>query len=827
MLIEKRIQESIEFKKLEESLHNPIKANKGKFCTVTNTTLDIQEILLKLIVKTTNKGIISSNLINQNIRKYLINKKHILNITFQKLIKILDKNSYIRVDKIIKKGEFSLHGDIISLWPSFYEHPIRAIFFGEELEKIEIYDELYMKKIRKLKLFTISNESYLESDIERQSINIKSSHLYINKNIIIFEKNISKSSIDFKFSYAPMYFKRLDLFKKDFIYKLNNKWQLFISTKHTKELPILYKRYFIGKRYKSGFENHVLKIALYTDRELFGTIFISSERIKNSKQINRYLAQIEGEVKIDEYIVHENYGIAIYKGIEQKYVLNHYLDYLILKYDQGDILSVPISQVHKLTKYIGPSNIRPKITRLGRTNWERIKNKVKKSIFLLAKELLSHYAKVEMTKAKPLLPHEWEDKLASEFEFDETPDQKRTIYEILLDLQRNKPMNRLLVGDVGFGKTEVAIRAAFRTVLNGYQVALLCPTTILVSQHFSVFKHRMKNYPVVIKTLSRFSSKNANKDNALNLTNGNIDIIIGTHRLLSNDIKFKKLKLLIIDEEQRFGVAQKEKIKRLSYSSHTLYMSATPIPRTLSMALSSLKDISIITTPPPGRKSIKTHVESFSWNKVINSILFEIKRGGQIYFVHNKVLTINSIKEKLLKMLPHVIFAVAHGQMHPSTLQKIMWEFYTKKIDCLICTTIIENGIDIKNVNTIIINQAQNFGLSELYQLRGRVGRSSKQAYCYLFYTYKDLYKNKELLHEIKHKYIPFQKAKERLKAISESQELGSGFKIATKDLEIRGTGNLLGKEQHGNIYAIGFGLYTQMLANEIDRLKKLKGSLN
>lgn len=831
MLIKDKISKSAEFQKLLERVSTPAINKTGVICTASGTTYDTQKIILELLEAKTKSALIYSTLSSKSCINFLKTVSFCKNINFKRLHKLLVKNHFKRVDNISKQGESSIRGDVVSFWPSIYEHPIRVSFWGEKIESSEIYDEIFRNKLGTLAEFALGDESCFEDEIDRQAIGISSTQLTINGHFIFLSTGPCAKSghyakfcvmTDFKFTYPSLFFNRLDLLEKETRMRIRNNWLIEISSRHKDQLPIHLQKYVKDGNYSSGFESKNLKIVVYTDREIFGTIFISSEKTKNKKQVNRYLTQLEGEIKVGEFIVHEDYGIAIYKGIKQRKTLGKVIDYLILEYAQKDKLSVPISQVHKLTKYIGPDHTIPQITRLGKTNWNLIREKIKKSVSILAHDLLRHYAKAEVAKGISLPPHEWDEKFASEFEFCETEDQGRAINEILMDLEKTKPANRLLVGDVGFGKTEVAIRASFRTVMNNKQVAVLCPTTILVSQHYSVFKHRMRNYPIEIAALSRFGTRKENQEIVKNLSKGKVDIIIGTHRLLSNDIKFKNLGLLIIDEEQKFGVAQKEKIKKMTYNANLISMSATPIPRTLGMALSNLRDISIITTPPPGRKSIRTTAEKFSWKKACTTISSEVRRNGQVYFLHNEVRTIESIKLKLEKLLPNVRFKVAHGQMHPATLDKIMREFYEHKFDCLICTTIIENGIDIKNVNTIIINKAQNFGLAQLYQLRGRVGRGRRQAYCYLSYSQKDLFSDSPQFKNLglSDGKVPLAKARARLEAILESQDIGSGFKIASRDLEIRGTGNLLGKEQHGNISKVGLGLFTQMLADEVEKLK-------
>ena len=421
-------------------------------------------------------------------------------------------------------------------------------------------------------------------------------------------------------------------------------------------------------------------------------------------------------------------------------------------------------------------------------------------------------------------------KFLHEFPYHETADQLRTEKDIYKDLAGDKPMNRLIVGDVGFGKTEMAMRAAYLVAEAGMQVAVLCPTTVLAAQHLKVFTDRFKTTSFKVASMSRFS-KADNKSIAEGIKAGKTDIVIGTHRLLSTDIEFKKLGLIVIDEEQKFGVKQKEKLKQLEYGAHILTLSATPIPRTLSMALSSIQEVSIIQTPPEGRKQVKTFVAKHDKQKIVNAIAAEVNRDGQVYYLHNRVSTILSVYRQLQLLLPGVRFIYGHGQLEPEILEKTIGDFYNGKYDVLICSTIIENGIDMPNVNTIIIEQAQNFGLGQLYQLRGRVGRGERQAYAYLFYEGEDPGKKEavgegELDEKLLKQKRQHQKYKERLKAILELQELGSGFRLASRDLEIRGAGNLLGREQHGNIRYIGYGLYMQLLAGEIERLKSLNRHL-
>jgi transcription-repair coupling factor (superfamily II helicase) len=480
--------------------------------------------------------------------------------------------------------------------------------------------------------------------------------------------------------------------------------------------------------------------------------------------------------------------------------------FLVVEYAKGDKLYVPVEQIDRLTKYIGAPGFKPRLNNLGTSGWEKIRAKVQESIVLVARDLLNLYAQREIVKKIPYLPDtSWQKQLEDSFEFEETADQIKTTKEIKSDLESNKPMDRILVGDVGFGKTEVAVRAAFKVVQEGKQVALLAPTTILVEQHYQLFSKRLNNFPVAVEMLSRFREEAAQEKIVEKLRSGTIDIIIGTHRLLSPDVQFKNLGLIIIDEEHRFGVKHKEKLKNLEVDTDVLSMSATPIPRSLHMALTALRDVSVLEEPPAGRVPINTYVGEYNEEKIKEALNKEVTRGGQAYYVFNNVQKIAEKALEVAALVPdsHVVFA--HGQMREAELERAMEDFYSGKADILVCTTIIGSGLDMPNVNTIVIENAQRFGLAELHQLRGRVGRSARQAYALLFYPKG---------------YVTSGDVLERLTILAERSELGAGFKIAKRDLEIRGAGNLLGVAQSGNIALVGFELYIQLLSQTIDKIK-------
>jgi len=552
-----------------------------------------------------------------------------------------------------------------------------------------------------------------------------------------------------------------------------------------------------------GFEYNQIKFIVISDKEIFGVGKKKARKVKKKdpdKVINL------SDLKINDYVVHENHGIGIYEGIEQLNIQGVKKDYLTIRYKGEDKLYVPIDQMNLIQKYIGADSIKPKINKLSSAEWARAKARAKKAVEDMAQELLELYAKRESYKGFAFSKDgEWQRQFEDLFPYEETEGQLRSIIEIKKDMEKPKPMDRLLCGDVGYGKTEVALRAAFKAVMDGKQVAFLVPTTILAQQHYNTIKERFANFPVKIDMLSRFRTRAAQKLAIDNLRNGVIDIIVGTHRLLSKDVVFKDLGLLIIDEEQRFGVKHKETLKKFKETVDVLTLTATPIPRTLHMSLSGIRDMSVIEDPPEERFPVQTYVVEFNEQMIRDAILKEIARGGQVYFVYNRVQTIEKITASLKKLVPEARFGIGHGQMSERELEKVMLSFLEKEIDVLVCTTIIETGLDIPNVNTIIIYDADKMGLSQLYQLRGRVGRSNRVAYGYFIYE-----KNK-VLSEV---------AEKRLRAIKEFTEFGSGFKIAMRDLEIRGAGNLLGTEQHGHIEAIGYDLYVKYLHEAIKRLK-------
>jgi len=552
-----------------------------------------------------------------------------------------------------------------------------------------------------------------------------------------------------------------------------------------------------------GFEYPLIRTVVISDKEIFGDRKKKRKRLRVDKEnkIGSFT-----DLNIGDFVVHQNHGIGQYTGIERLTVDGAQKDYLKIIYKGGDSLYVPSDQLNLIYKYTGRDGGTVKLNSLGGQEWNRAKQRVKASCQDMAKELVELYAQreairgIEFSKDAP-----WQRDFEAAFPYEETDDQLRCIDEVKRDMEKPRPMERLLCGDVGYGKTEVAMRAAFKAVMDGYQVAYLVPTTILANQHFNNFRQRMKDYPVNIALLSRFSTATQQKNTVKGLKSGEIDIVIGTHKILQKSVDFKKLGLLIIDEEQRFGVAHKERIKEIKKEIDVLTLSATPIPRTLHMSMSGIRDMSIIAEPPGDRYPVATYVMEFDADIIREAIVKEISRGGQVYYLHNRVQGIEKVAAMIESMIPDIHVATAHGKMAENELEKVMMSMSNGEIDVLVCTTIIETGLDIANVNTIIIEDADRLGLAQLYQLRGRVGRSNRLAYAYLTY-HRDKVLNED--------------AQKRLKAIREFTEFGSGFKIAMRDLEIRGAGNVVGVQQSGHMDSVGYDMYLKLLGEAVREIK-------
>ncbi|TRZ98578.1 MAG: transcription-repair coupling factor [Deltaproteobacteria bacterium] len=567
--------------------------------------------------------------------------------------------------------------------------------------------------------------------------------------------------------------------------------------------------FLCGSEVTRGFRAPELRAAIVTESEIFG------EKVRARRPRKERIAVPEefslADLRVNDPAVHVDHGIGIYRGLLRRVAAGIEGDYLVLEYAGGDRLFVPVEKMSRVQRYVASEEGRAQLSRLGGTAWQRAKRKVRDDLLAMAQELVDLQAKRQLAEKAPVPPP---DAVFREFEaafpHEETPDQEQVIREVLSDLSSSRPMDRLVCGDVGYGKTEVAIRAAFQVVTAGKQAAVLVPTTLLAEQHFQTFTRRLAGYPVRVANLSRFGTRKDQAAVVKGVANGTVDVVIGTHRLLQRDVTFQNLGLVVIDEEQRFGVAHKERLKRMRAAVDVLTLSATPIPRTLHMAFSGIRDVSLIATPPEDRLSIRTFVVPFSGDTIREAVEREIRRGGQVFFVHNRVQTLPAMERYLRELLPDARIAVGHGQMDEEALSAAMDDFASRRADILLCTAIIEAGLDLPNANTIVVNLAHRFGLAQLYQLRGRVGRDRHRAYAY-FVIPKDVALTRD--------------ATRRLAVLEELTELGSGFRIASHDLEIRGAGNLLGKDQSGQIHQVGFELYTQLLSETVAEISGIASS--
>lgn len=795
-----------------------------------------------------------------------------------KICDFLVRCGYKRDDLVANPGEFALRGDILDIYPINIAYPYRIEFFDDEIDNIRTFnpvsqrtkdsltevviepaddqlDKLYQNEdyttildyltesgiicfddIRAIRQNIVQidarNRDYLAHET---STNIKNSRLdftSIFNQIVqakiyssLFQVSVNDLKIDQLLNLhtrePQQFFSQMSLIKNELsVYELQQQTVIIqadnlVRAKQIKSTFADYgiditiaaenklipnKRQIIVDNFNQGFVLPRISLIYLTEHDLFNRQLHIHKKIKsleNAQQIRSYQ-----ELNPGDYVVHINHGIGIFEGIKTLESNGKKGDYITITYRNHDQLFVPADQLGVVQKYVASDGKIPKINKLGGNEWAKTKCRVQEKIEDIADELLAIYAHRATEKGFAFLP---DDELQRDFEasfpYLETPDQIKAIREIKLDMQKEKPMDRLLVGDVGFGKTEVALRAAFKAIDSGKQVAFLVPTTILAEQHYATMLERFKDFPVNVAMLCRFQTEKEADEIATNLSNGKIDIVVGTHRILSRDIKFKNLGLLIIDEEQRFGVKHKEKLKKLKNNIDVLTLTATPIPRTLHMSMIGMRDLSVMETPPANRYPIQTYVTEETPNIVREACLRELARNGQIFFLHNKIQDIDQKVAYLSQLIPEARIEYIHGRMSERQLEDIMLRFTQKKFDILVTTTIIETGVDLPNVNTLLVENADTYGLSQLYQLRGRIGRSSRLAYAYF------LYKRDKVLTEVSEK---------RLNAIRDFTALGSGFKIAMRDLSIRGAGNILGKQQHGFIDSVGYDLYAQMLDQTI-----------
>lgn len=777
----------------------------------------------------------------KELGKIVFNLKKGIEMQRTEIEKRLHDMGYTMVSLVVEKGEYSKRGWLFDIFPSTAETPIRLEFFGDVIEDIKTFDietQKSIKDIDQVSILPAKESSFSQSMLETitDKMFFCSDSLYEKDEMHANTVLLSRYSIEGPghdagllpikgLGIVPEERKEIkELADKIEHLRLNNKIRIISSSRGQAErlkdilrddgivTPIIDKANLLEYKGSISITIGDLSSGLFlpgililTEKEIFGGR-PGYRPIRKSK-VSKLLTSLD-DLRPSDFVVHRDHGVGRFLGLVRQSIEGINEDLLLIEYE-GSKLYIPLQNINIIHKYHSEEGVVPKIDRLGGKTWQRTKERIRKKIHDMAEKLVALYAEREIYKGFSFSPDtELHREFDSFFPYEETPDQIKAIEDIKRDMESERPMDRLICGDVGYGKTEVAMRAAFKSVYDGMQVAVLVPTTILCEQHHRTFKMRFSAFPVKIDFLSRFKSGKEQKETIRALSHGDIDIIIGTHSIFRKDISFYKLGLLVIDEEHRFGVGQKERIKELKRGIDILTLTATPIPRTLYMALSDIREMSLIETPPEERLAVRSIVSVFHEALVTESIQREIERKGQVFFVHNRIKDIHKIADYISRLLPSVRIAVAHGQMSERELEKIMLAFYDGKIDVLVSTAIIGSGLDIPTANTIIINRADMMGLADLYQLRGRVGRSNVRAYSYFLIPGED---------------IITEEARKRLQAIQEMGYLGAGFRLALKDLEIRGAGNLLGTEQSGHIHAIGFDLYVEMLEKAVAELKGQK----
>ena len=809
------------------------------------------------IIVTSLRAFVSPVMSPESLERYSVRLRVGESFEPSRLSEELIAAGYYRSPSCFEAGSFSIRGEVLDIFPFSFEHPVRIYADWDSIGRIAYFDPLTQKSSENLKSVNIplisgdssplfsTMESYLRKDdfffisgVERVDTSWKALQNEAKARFAeAYKKNekapvpdrllfpwarFSETLADCFLSYdisspeyahfgvtaSRSYFGNVTYFKDELSALLKNRWRIVVvapSAVQKERLENVLKDFDVDieiSELSSGFQIEALSLLVVLDSEIFGRRKQRSRSIVEtvSSPLDSFV-----ELKEGDYVVHVNYGIGRFIKIDRVKTSRTERDYIKIEYSNNEYLYVPIEQADLVQKYIGNDGRPPKIDTLGSQSWSRKKEKAVKNAQELAKMLVRLYAERQtVTGYQFSRDNDWQVQFEASFPFTETPDQLKCIEEIKKDMESPKVMDRLVCGDVGYGKTEIAFRAAFKAVMSGRQVAFLAPTVILAEQHYNNFKRRLGSFPVNVGLLSRFVQGKEQKKTLQGVENGTVDILFGTHKILQKTVKFNKLGLLIIDEEQRFGVKDKERIKQMKTNVDSLTLSATPIPRTLYMSLLKVRDMSLLTTAPRERQPIETVIEEFSMKTVTEALKRELERGGQVFYLHNRIDDLEDICQMIRAEVPYAIVEYAHGQMEAGELEDIMHRFVYEGIQVLVSTTIIENGIDIPNVNTIIIDQADRFGLAQLYQLRGRVGRSDKQAYCYL------LYKDRSSLND---------DAIRRLRVLSENTALGSGFKVAMKDMEIRGAGNILGREQSGHLEAVGLDMYMRLLEQEIGYL--------
>ena len=759
-------------------------------------------------------------------------------ISHEDIVNSLFDSGFQRVDFVAEPGQFAIRGAIVDIFSYSYNNPFRISFFGDEIDSINIFDcntQLSKEKVREAEIYpdisssedeagTVSIVDILPSET---LVWLDSSDMYKNMDFfptmerfrrVYMEVPLSRQNeeaVKFNISPQPSFNKNFELLTADIRKRLEEGYRVRIYGEKQSQLDRLQSilsqdgavlpEFIAKKNIHNGFIDHQNKVCCYSDHEIFDRFHRVSIRRSVEKSEQLTINDLTS-FAIGDYIVHIDYGVGIFGGlVRMKDDKGRMHEVVKLMYKDNDVVFVSVHSLHKISRYKSKDSEPPKIHKIGSKVWQNLKTSTKAKVKDIAKDLIKLYAERKAAKGYAFSADTFMQKeLESSFMYEDTPDQEKAINAVKMDMEDDCPMDRLVCGDVGFGKTEVAVRAAFKAVADSKQVAVLVPTTILALQHYNTFKNRLKDFPCNIDYVSRLRTAKEVADIQKRLKAGTLDIVIGTHKLIGKGFEFKDLGLLVIDEEQKFGVSAKEKLRQLKASVDTLTLTATPIPRTLQFSLLGARDLSIINTPPPNRNPVQTEIMLFDSDEIKKIINYELNRGGQLFFLHNRVEELQSIHDILHRLVPDMKICVAHGQMEPKVLENKILDFMAGDYDMLLCTTIIENGLDVPNANTIIINQAQNIGLSDLHQLRGRVGRSNRRAFCYLIVppllTITD-------------------DARRRLKAIESFSDLGSGFNIAMQDLDIRGAGNLLGAEQSGFITDMGFETYQKILAEAMEEL--------
>ena len=780
------------------------------------------------------EGIPQEDKIRQSVMRLKVGDE----IAHEEIVQSLFDCGFQRVDFVGEPGQFAIRGAIVDIFSYSYNDPFRISFFGDEIDSINVFDcntQLSKEKVEIAEIYpdiAASEEGESQMQItdmlpKDTLVWLDSSDMYKNKDFfpelerfrrIYLELPLSRqneNAVRFSIAPQPVFNKNFELLTEDIRKRLEEGFRVRIYGEKRSQLERLHSilsqnggimpEFVAGKNIHNGFIDNENKVCCYSDHEIFDRFHRVSIRRTVEKSEQLTINDLTS-FAIGDYIVHIDYGVGIFGGlVRMKDDKGRMHEVVKLMYKDNDVVFVSVHALHKISRYKSKDSEPPKIHKLGSKVWQNLKASTKSKVKDIAKDLIQLYAKRKGAKGFAFSPDTYlQQELESSFMYEDTPDQEKAVLAVKRDMEDDCPMDRLVCGDVGFGKTEVAVRAAFKAVTDSKQVAVLVPTTILALQHYNTFRNRLKDFPCNIDYVSRLRTAKEVSDIQKRLKAGTLDIVIGTHKLIGKGFEFKDLGLLIIDEEQKFGVTAKERLRQLKASVDTLTLTATPIPRTLQFSLLGARDLSIISTPPPNRIPVQTEIMLFDSDEIKKIINYELGRGGQIFFLHNRVEELQSIHDILHRLVPDMKICVAHGQMEAKVLENKILDFMAGDYDMLLCTTIIENGLDVPNANTIIINQAQNIGLSDLHQLRGRVGRSNRRAFCYLIVP--------PLLSIT-------EDARRRLKAIESFSDLGSGFNIAMQDLDIRGAGNLLGAEQSGFITDMGFETYQKILAEAMEEL--------